>query len=61
VSFRGQKESGRFVELPRGITSNVGFSGVDGVDLFREEVGVYGGDDCKIILTKNHSMRNPSG
>jgi hypothetical protein len=58
VSLRGQKESGQFVKVPRDITANVGFSGVERIDLFREEVNIDSGD-CKVILTKDHSLRNP--
>jgi hypothetical protein len=53
VSLRGQEEAENFVEPLRGITANVGLSGVDRIDFSWEEIGVYGGD-CKVILTKNH-------
>jgi hypothetical protein len=53
VSLRGQEEAENFVELLRGITANVGFSGVDRIDFLWEEIGVYVGD-CKVILMKNH-------
>jgi hypothetical protein len=43
--------------MPRGVTANVGFSGVDRVNFLREKADVY----CwgrEGVLTKNHSLRD---
>ncbi len=43
--------------MPRGVTANVGCSGVDRVNFLREKVYVYGWDR-EVVLTKDHSVRD---